>query len=361
MADFELVAPARETTLSFSLEPAHNAVCDLMLLESDVSGAAEWVEQTRSAMQPDLRQTNRLFFSALNPVKLLEGGPWSGVQEWADDLSQRDPRHVRDVVLGEWQLAALSMLDEDVETASLLGDRAVFLSVADRICCEKDKEADLALYRRAHELLNDPPALLDLIVTHLGTMWQRFLAPEWTRNLPALQAALAALRAIDQSGASTDELVRRIIERELPPSWREAHKEADRVLLIPSVHIGPYVALMGVYQGTARVVFGARVAESSPVQAPAISRSALLMRLNALADSTRLAIVEALATEGELSTQDIIDRFGLSQSSASRHLRQLTATGLLQQRRREIAKLYSLDMNSLEAVYDALDRLNRQD
>ena len=83
----------------------------------------------------------------------------------------------------------------------------------------------------------------------------------------------------------------------------------------------------------------------------------MLVRLNALADDTRLSILEMLVAEEELCAQDFINRLDLSQSSASRHLRQLTASGFLNERRRDVAKCYSLNSERIEDTMKALKRL----
>jgi ArsR family transcriptional regulator len=67
--------------------------------------------------------------------------------------------------------------------------------------------------------------------------------------------------------------------------------------------------------------------------------------MNALADDTRLRILEILTKHDELCAQDIIEELGLSQSSVSRHLSQLSATGFLVERRRDVNKCYSLNVD----------------
>jgi len=86
----------------------------------------------------------------------------------------------------------------------------------------------------------------------------------------------------------------------------------------------------------------------------ALSRSELLVRINGLADDTRLRILQLLVQEGELCAQDIITRLGVSQSSMSRHLSQLRATGYLTERRREVSKCYSLNTERIDDTLRAL-------
>lgn len=132
---------------------------------------------------------------------------------------------------------------------------------------------------------------------------------------------------------------------------------AERVVFVPSTHVGPYlISLMP--QDTLWLVFGARAPAGASLQSAALSRSQLLMRLNALADENRLHILDLLREHGEMCAQEIMDVIELSQSSISRHLRQLSATGYVLERRRESAKCYRLNPDqSYETVAALADFL----
>jgi DNA-binding IclR family transcriptional regulator len=58
---------------------------------------------------------------------------------------------------------------------------------------------------------------------------------------------------------------------------------------------------------------------------------------------------------GELCAQEIIDLLELSQSTCSRHLRQLTASGYLRERRTESGKCYSLNPDRLVDTARAIE------
>jgi ArsR family transcriptional regulator len=61
----------------------------------------------------------------------------------------------------------------------------------------------------------------------------------------------------------------------------------------------------------------------------------------ALADESRLRILELLAAEGEVRGQDLINKLELSQPNLSRHLKTLVAARLMQERRAgDTNKLY---------------------
>ena len=102
------------------------------------------------------------------------------------------------------------------------------------------------------------------------------------------------------------------------------------------------------------VLFGARVPEGAVVHAPDLTRAEILVRLNALADDTRLRMLKLIAEEGELHSQDIMTHLALSQSATSRHLKQLSATGYLNERRCEGAKCYELNPRRIEDTLQAL-------
>jgi DNA-binding transcriptional ArsR family regulator len=94
-----------------------------------------------------------------------------------------------------------------------------------------------------------------------------------------------------------------------------------------------------------------------PVRLPGLSRFEPLVRLSALDDDRRLRILRLLGQKGPLGTPDIIAQLALSQSSASRHLEQLTATGYPTVPRRWGMKRYRLNPDRIEHTFKALTRL----
>jgi DNA-binding transcriptional ArsR family regulator len=103
-----------------------------------------------------------------------------------------------------------------------------------------------------------------------------------------------------------------------------------------------------------RILFGARLPQGAKSSSTQFSRSEVLVRLSALADDNRLRILEVLAKEKELYAQDVISRLGLSQSAASRHLRQLSATGYITERTLHGAKCYTLNNEQINHTFQIL-------
>jgi DNA-binding transcriptional ArsR family regulator len=77
--------------------------------------------------------------------------------------------------------------------------------------------------------------------------------------------------------------------------------------------------------------------------------------LEALADPTRLRIVELLA-DGELSAGEIASSFRTSRPGVSRHLRVLREHGLVSAREQGRRRIYSLDPEPLAELDDWLAR-----
>jgi ArsR family transcriptional regulator len=137
--------------------------------------------------------------------------------------------------------------------------------------------------------------------------------------------------------------------------WAKILAKAERVVFIPNPHIGPYVTRFH-FRDALGVVFGARLPEDASVRIPELDRAEIVVRMSALADDTRLRILQMIAENGEMRSQDIIEAVGLSQPSVSRYLTQLTVTGFLQERRANGAKAYALNRDRIEKTLNATHR-----
>lgn len=357
MAERELISPPKTVKVSFSLEPAHNGLNSLMLLNDaeEISGFGEWVYQTSRALTPEMMHDNWLIISGLNVECCLGDKAWPSFPAWVDYLAEQDPALVRDHQLQSLCCGICERLDESPPALDqLLANRAMYLSLVERVHLLKDHVYDPALWEATYDLFLDPPAMQGKIVSHLRMMWNEFLAEEWERSLPMLEQSVATFKALDLSSISVAEAISRVAKRDLPAQWEDLQEKASQLIFIPSPHIGPYLLLSSFGDATARITFGARVPEGVFTSFPTLDRSELLMRLNALADDTRLRIIELLTEEGELGAQDIMTRLDLSQSAASRHLLQLSATGYLTVRRHEGAKLYRLNPDRVDDTLNGL-------
>jgi DNA-binding transcriptional ArsR family regulator len=347
--------------LDVALEPAHNAVYSLLLVAKagDSSGLGQWVERTVHDMSARELRRHQLVILGFHHA-IVPPQSWPTFPAYVDHLATRDPRTLRDRMLEAY--ARLPCCDGGASTylsapaavdwPAVLRDVDSYLNfLRERFPPE---HIDAELEAQAYSYVVDPPAMQDLIVGHLRRMWDAYLAAEWARVEPMLADSVQAFRQVDLGRMERREAVRWVTGQELEGSkWESLFESSRRIVLVPSTHVGPYVGRM--WSGeTHWLFFGARLPKGSLLHAPDLSRAEILVRLGALADDTRLRILQQVAQEGELSSQEIMAGLGLSQSAASRHLTQLSATGYLSERRCNGAKCYALDQARIEDTLQAL-------
>ncbi len=365
MADREFVLAPKTVTVTVALEPVFSILDSMMALSfgEHYSGLNEWVYRTIASLSPERKHTNKLVCDGFGgAVVPKQTGVWHDFPTYIDHLAAEDPVVLRDRALDD--ICDLSfpidMSVPKIEQARLLGDVEVYLGYLEETYRKKYAEKmheftfDADFYREVHTLLNDPPEMQRIIVAHLRDMWQEVLEPEWKRVAPILQDSVDAFQQLDYSGMTVFEAIRAVTGRDMRGLWEHLLSNAENLVFIPSVHTGPYITKFGDDPKTVPLTFGARLPEGARVTSPALSRSELLVRLSALADDTRLRILELMSEHDELCAQDIITMLDLSQSAASRHLRQLTATGYLIERRQEVSKCYSLNRERVNDISRAL-------
>jgi ArsR family transcriptional regulator len=87
---------------------------------------------------------------------------------------------------------------------------------------------------------------------------------------------------------------------------------------------------------------------------PEATRVALADRLKALADPTRIGIVNRLACAPELCVCDLTEAFDLSQPTISHHLKILREAGLVEASRRGTWAYYRLNREAVGELSNAL-------
>jgi ArsR family transcriptional regulator, arsenate/arsenite/antimonite-responsive transcriptional repressor len=93
---------------------------------------------------------------------------------------------------------------------------------------------------------------------------------------------------------------------------------------------------------------------------PEAERAVLAARFKALADPTRVAIVNRLAGADEVCVCVFVDELGLAQPTVSHHLRVLRDAGLVEARRRGTWAFYRLVPEVIEALGFALTGTRRR-
>ena len=350
--------PTREQVL-IALDPVRNAIASMVLIARDeeMPGTHPWVTQTHEKLSSEELFRHKLvilgFFHAIQPEN-----DWPNFNEYLNNLKDSDPVTLRDTMLNEYEKICINCDAAGQETPvnwkQVLASSDAYVNfLMERF---GEKLVDVELETKAYEYVIDPVAMKKLIVNHLDWFWNKYLSAEFTRMEPILQESVKAFQSANYDGMSQLEIARYITGQDLDEeSWDMMAKEVEQLVFIPNAHIGPYVTKLH-YDNKLAVVFGARQPENASVRIPELDRADIVARMSALADDTRLSILQMIAANGEMRSQDIIDAIGLSQPSVSRYLKQLTVTGYLQERRVNGAKAYTLNSNRIEKTLKAVHK-----
>ena len=344
-----------KTTISLAVEPAQNGFESLLLLNwaKSLSGYDEWVTQTAASLAPEILQQNELVTLGLH-YAVVPMRSWSSFPAYVDNLAAQDPEQLRDIILETYASIPCKepIEKKDFDQTAVLSSVGAFLDFLYKRF--DSKNVDVKIESEAYKLLNNPVQMQETIVTHLRWMWENVLATEWERRLPLLQASVDAFQQLDLRELTAVEAAQQIIGKDLPENLEQmlTHHEYEQIVFVPSAHLGPYLGKLS-GDNTFWILFGARQPEGLTGY-PDLNRSELLIRLSALSDDSRLRILHLLSTDGEKCPQEIIQILDLSQSAASRHLKQVGANGFLNERRRENGKCYTINHDRIESTFHAL-------
>lgn len=358
----ELVLAPQVVHVEFALAPVLNALNSLQLTGQveRLSGLGEWVTRTAAALTPIERRLEMFLGDglALAVTDALDMDAYPDFGAFLRDWNRFDPVALRDRLL-DYVLRlpaahpACWTRNLPVPTAGeVLASADAYLAFM-RSFDDMD-ELDTADWTENWRLLADPARMQREIAAFLSHVWEiGGLREEWTRSEPLLAEAVAAYQSLPYRNLTALEAIRAVTGRDMSSFDHWVLSRSERVLFVPSLQMGPYIS--GLVRGTTLfIIFGARPPQGASLASPGLSRAELLTRLNALADDTRLHILELLTRHDELCAQDIIEELSLSQSSASRHLSQLSASGYLIERRRDVNKCYSLNRERAHEVVRAL-------
>src|ERR1700730_17255526 len=295
-----LLPSLKEVPIRISLEPVYNALNSFSLLNAAkrVRGLNTWVVQTAAALSPEQQHTNRLVFEgmrgALAPEEDVPDFP-----TYLSNLARQDPYMMRNQVLEGLRTRYARRVPSEAQSASpdvarLLDDVQAYLTCVEHV--QVEAPFDPALQVEVHRLLNDAPAMHQVIVSHLEQMWRENFVAEWKRVQGFLrwQVEMFTYNLDDADGALLAETFHTFTGRELPVDVIEQLSDAQQIMLVPSWHTGRHVTL---WQDDALV----RLFFSEPpnydvasLHAAPVGRAELRARLAALADETRLRIIELL-------------------------------------------------------------------
>lgn len=349
----DAVIVPEEVSVQIRLDPVQTMISSMVMMvrSEELSGLASWVYETYGALTPKQQAEHYLVTIGLH-YAVLPNRYWADLPTYLHYLETCEPEVLRDQMLevylsyGDWikEETGLSATREQ-----LLDDQDFFLEYLEKGFA--GAIIDLEVEKQVYRLLQDPVEMQSRITSYLRFFWETFFKAEWDRNQPLLEKAVCAFEGMDFKGMDRDRIVEKVVGRDLSKKKFPLDREGiQQLLFIPSLHVGPYLSKFE-YKNAFGFVFGARVPQESSLQIPELSRNEITIRLSALADDIRLQILKLVAEQGEQRSPEIIEKLGLSQSAASRHLTQLSATGYLAERRCSGSKCYQLNP---ERIHDTL-------
>lgn len=201
-----------------------------------------------------------------------------------------------------------------------------------------------------------PEQLKARTVSLLERFWNDVYGAEYARVLPEMRRALRQARSTTYPsvGAAFAELS----GHRLPEEIQLALPHVERVTFCPSYHLGDFVQFI-LYPPELILYFNCqRASAATQPEGDPSTPIDLLPGMRALADGTRLRIVEMLK-DREMYAQEIVGRLGISQSAVSRHLAMLEAAEIVTVRPFNGMKYYAINARRLRQLAGALERIGQ--
>jgi DNA-binding transcriptional ArsR family regulator len=340
------------------VEPALNAFGSMLLVakEEGEPGIHEWITKTGLQMSNEERFRHKLVtigfhYSIMPPASAVS------FEAYLDALESTPPSELRERLLNAYAGICLtkephSSVNQPVDWNEVLSSAKSYVEfLRDRF---GDELTDEEMESRAYEYVIDPAALKQLVTGHIRWFWKNYLQAEWNRVRPMLEESAKAFNQVDYGDMTRVEIIEYITGKEISETkWGDALLNAKELIFIPNAHFGPYMRATKIGDNF-YIYFGAHLPEGSDIRVPELDRAEIVSRISALADDTRLQILQMIAEKGEMRSQEIMEAINLSQPSISRYLSQLTAAGYLQERRANGAKAYILNRDRIEKTLKAV-------
>lgn len=196
-------------------------------------------------------------------------------------------------------------------------------------------------------LVMDAHALHQSVITGLTYVWEWLYKARAAIDLEQERHA-AHYYLAQQYTSEFSNIFRAVTGRQLPEHIRDLIPQAQCIEMIPSSHLGIYVTTSA-YANTLYIGFNANVAPTTPHVTHHLPIAELYPVMQALADETRLKMVNILA-QGEQNVGEIAETLHLTQSTASRHLSLLAKTDILSVRRDGAMRYYMLNPTKLVEI-----------
>lgn len=357
-----ILQPTTDIRIQFVVSPALDLVNAMYFtsLAGQFEGVDDWPVQTRPLLEPALRDELDFLFSypggepgimgALNDTLFFHPDAWPTVEALVTfvrslpDSGEGTPERsgIQSLALHatRWPTWSERTPNRSTPAPSDPTARDAIRTAAAR--GGMDVEQVLTLY-------DDPAQVRERIVRLIERFYEEHYGPDEPRRIECMRRSVARHEA--ERVTDVDALLRRVTGRDVS-CIAEEPEDYRRFVFVPSLDVGAYNScadlppVHGLYYACEREFAGDADEEERTRR--------MAMVYKALADEQRLRILRLLR-DGELYAQQIVERTGLHQSVVSRHLMFLKAVGLVNVRRQNNMKFFSLNTEMRGELTQAVD------
>ena len=367
MARINLINIPKKSRFSISVETARNVLNSLNLIASNnkYQGINQFISSTYAKLDKKIIRDNEIIMHGLHYAAFPEKD-FLNFEDYIDGLKSEDAYLLQERLfhaydrISSYKVNIIS--DKPVTTTKADQDRILskkdfYLEYLTR--CFTQDNLDYSIEEEAYKYLVEPDKMKDFLVSHFQYMWDNYLKKEFTKTHSTLENAVNEFNSINFSKTGAFEIIKKVTGHNIEVDWADNKWELEwvekskKIILVPSVHMGPFIG-RSIGSDSIYIFFTPRTTEAISFTSPDLTRTDISVRLNTLSDDTRLKILKIVGKEREMSSKQIMDTLDLCQSAASRHLKQLSATGYLNERRQNSAKIYSLNTRFITKTFDAV-------
>ncbi len=211
------------------------------------------------------------------------------------------------------------------------------------------KDFNLAGFKRYLDWWARPDELGDGFLAALQAYHTAFFDDEEKRIGPVMKAGLERAQELAKTLSVSD----LITELSQGVRLEEDDLNPQEIIIAPSYWPTPLVVLERLNQTQLLFLFGARPADMSAIPGELVP-DGLLRTLKALADPTRLKILNYLSSEG-LTPSELSRRLNLRAPTVTHHLAELRLSGLVHLTIRGQEKVYRTRREALQGAFTALE------
>jgi DNA-binding transcriptional ArsR family regulator len=326
-----------------------SSALEMVLFVDELPGIGEDFERLSRGIRSELADSILLFLLTGMPAALTD----LGLQERVTDLGPEPFLNWVETLNAEDLATSAHDGDHHKKATRHEAVRSVEAAQSESPVTWMHSTATETQLEQAQELLLNPNQLKAMASKTLRVFWDRHFRKVYASHDVAMRQVISELHP-PMTHKDFPALLESLLGRSIQDAAEWADKQ-ERILLVPFPFMGPYMLSMDTDIPEEMLILGFD-AERAMSLRTAITTGPDIAKLKALADETRLSILRFVG-RSERFGGEIVTHLGISQPGVSRHLRLLTASGLLSVRQEGTSKFYSSRDDELDAVADGIRQL----